>query len=241
MRLTTGRPVSIIVLGCLGLLVPLLAVTLPAEAAPKLGPAHRVKGVSDGDTIRVVVKGRSERVRLIGIDTPELGRDGAADQCHAAAARRQMQQLVQGTRVHLVRDSTQSNRDTYGRLLRYVYTVKSRKDVGKALITRGSGREFTFRNSYRHRSAYRSAERSARNAGRGLWGSCGTTAAPAPVAAQPAGQCLIKGNIANDGEKIYDVPGQQYCGVTQIDTSRGERWFCTEPEAVAAGWRRSQV
>ena len=97
MRLTTGRPVSIIVLGCLGLLVPLLAVTLPAEAAPKLGPAHRVKGVSDGDTIRVVVKGRSERVRLIGIDTPELGRDGAADQCHAAAARRQMQQLVQGT------------------------------------------------------------------------------------------------------------------------------------------------
>ena len=49
----------------------------------------------------------------------------------------------------------------------------------------------------------------------------------------------IKGNISSSGEKIYHVPGGQYYAVTQIDASKGEKWFCTEDEARAAGWRRS--
>ena len=53
--------------------------------------------------------------------------------------------------------------------------------------------------------------------------------------------CDIKGNISyNTGEKIYHVPGQQYYSRTKINTSYGERWFCTEAEARAAGWRRSK-
>lgn len=51
--------------------------------------------------------------------------------------------------------------------------------------------------------------------------------------------CLIKGNISIDGEKIYHIPGQAYYEVTTIDTAHGERWFCTEDEARAAGWRKS--
>jgi micrococcal nuclease len=146
----------------------------PAEASGKRGHAYRVTGVSDGDTIKVVVKGRTERVRLVGIDTPELGRDGAADQCHARAARSAMTRTVRDTRVHLVRDTTQANRDTYGRLLRYVYTAKGGRDVGRTLIAAGHGREYTFKGrAYKHRSAHRSAERKAKAARRGLWGSCG--------------------------------------------------------------------
>jgi hypothetical protein len=54
--------------------------------------------------------------------------------------------------------------------------------------------------------------------------------------------CLIKGNISqNTGERIYHVPGQQYYAVTVIDESAGERWFCTEAQARAAGWRKSKV
>lgn len=53
--------------------------------------------------------------------------------------------------------------------------------------------------------------------------------------------CLIKGNISFDtGEKIYHLPGQKYYDETTIDTSYGERWFCTEVEAIAAGWRKSR-
>jgi hypothetical protein len=52
--------------------------------------------------------------------------------------------------------------------------------------------------------------------------------------------CDIKGNISIDtGEKIYYVPGQEFYVRTQINPQYGERWFCTEAEARANGWRRS--
>ena len=53
---------------------------------------------------------------------------------------------------------------------------------------------------------------------------------------QSAG-CQIKGNINSKGEHIYHVPGGKWYDKTEINTSKGERWFCTEAEASAAGWR----
>ena len=54
-------------------------------------------------------------------------------------------------------------------------------------------------------------------------------------------RCVIKGNISvENGEKIYHVPGGSYYRVTIIDPSKGERWFCSEADARAAGWRRSK-
>lgn len=53
--------------------------------------------------------------------------------------------------------------------------------------------------------------------------------------------CDIKGNISyNSGEKIYHVPGQEYYSETNISPEYGERWFCTESEAIANGWRKSK-
>lgn len=53
--------------------------------------------------------------------------------------------------------------------------------------------------------------------------------------------CTIKGNISkNTGERIYHVPGQEYYTETRIDRSSGERWFCSEADARAAGWRKSR-
>lgn len=64
-------------------------------------------------------------------------------------------------------------------------------------------------------------------------------AAPAP---KQTAKCDIKGNISyRTGEKIYHVPGQRYYNDTVINESAGERWFCSEAEAVAAGWRKSKV
>jgi len=57
-----------------------------------------------------------------------------------------------------------------------------------------------------------------------------------------SGGCDIKGNISvNTGEYIYHVPGQRYYDETRINPLYGERWFCSEAEARAAGWRRSKV
>lgn len=56
-----------------------------------------------------------------------------------------------------------------------------------------------------------------------------------------ATSCPIKGNISrNTGERIYHVPGQRHYHETVIDESAGERWFCSEDEARAAGWRKSK-
>lgn len=63
------------------------------------------------------------------------------------------------------------------------------------------------------------------------------TASPAPSAHTDG--CAIKGNIGSKGDRIYHVPGGRFYDRTQIDEAKGERWFCNEAEAIAAGWRRS--
>ena len=61
----------------------------------------------------------------------------------------------------------------------------------------------------------------------------------AGAAPAPAGGCAIKGNISQNG-RIYHMPGQADYARTRIAESRGERWFCSEAEARAAGWRRAR-
>ena len=56
-----------------------------------------------------------------------------------------------------------------------------------------------------------------------------------------SGSCNIKGNISASGERIYHLPSNRYYDATGIDESRGERWFCSEAEARAAGWRPAKV
>ena len=53
------------------------------------------------------------------------------------------------------------------------------------------------------------------------------------------GSCQIKGNVNRKGERIYHLPGDREYAKTRINTGRGERWFCSEAEAHAAGWRRA--
>jgi hypothetical protein len=60
------------------------------------------------------------------------------------------------------------------------------------------------------------------------------------VVVQRGSVCNIKGNVSiGSGERIYHVPGQHYYNATKISPKYGERWFCSEEEARAAGWRRA--
>jgi hypothetical protein len=68
------------------------------------------------------------------------------------------------------------------------------------------------------------------------------TSCPSGCVTVPDCATLIKGNMSLDkGEKIYHVPGQVYYPETMVEPSKGERWFCTENEAIANGWRRSKL
>ena len=55
----------------------------------------------------------------------------------------------------------------------------------------------------------------------------------------PSDGCRLRGNISRNG-RIYHLPGQQHYDRTDIDEDEGERWFCSEAEAQAAGWRRAK-
>lgn len=61
------------------------------------------------------------------------------------------------------------------------------------------------------------------------------------VTDDPSPACRIKGNINMSGERIYHLPGHPYYDETRIDLARGERWFCSEEQARAAGWRKSRA
>lgn len=138
----------------------------------KTKPQRLVVRVIDGDTIDVAVPGRTERVRLIGIDTPEVG------DCHAKQATAKLASLILGKRVRLEADRSQGSRDRYGRLLRYVRMVPHGTNVNERLVAGGYAREYTYDDPYRHQAAFKAAERAARAAGKGLWGACPATPSP---------------------------------------------------------------
>ena len=135
--------------------------------------------VVDGDTIEVSLGGRTEPVRLILIDTPEVF--GGTD-CYGPEASAFTKSLLPaGTTVRLEKDV--SERDRFDRLLRYVYLPDGRM-VNEAIVAGGYARLSTFPPDVKYVDRIRAAEQQARNGNRGLWAAC--AAAPAPTTAPTA-------------------------------------------------------
>jgi micrococcal nuclease len=155
--------------------LPLVLLTLAGCAADEGASrarqgAAQVLRVVDGDTVQVRVEGRHERVRYIGIDTPESVRPGAPVQCFAKRASAFNARLVVGERVRLVSDA--ERRDRYGRLLAYVYRVRDGLFVNAELVRRGYARTLTIPPNVAYAAEFRRLAAAARRKGRGLWSSC---------------------------------------------------------------------
>lgn len=127
-----------------------------------------VEKVIDGDTIDVIVEGRTERIRLIGIDTPEAVDPRKPVQCFGTEASRYAAALLTGTSVRLEADATQGERDAFGRLLRYLF-LSDGTNVNERMIREGYAHEYTYDTPYRYQARFRSAEVTARDTGAGLW------------------------------------------------------------------------
>jgi len=209
------------------------ATPSPAAAAsptPSALEQALVLRVVDGDTIEVLLGGEELRVRYIGIDTPETVDPRRPVGCFGKEASARNRELVEGKAVALEKDVSETDR--FGRLLRYVWLQD--RMVNARLVEEGYATASTFPPDVRYAERFAALQAEAQEAGRGLWGACVTPEAQAACAAP-----LIKGNLSSAGEKIYHVPGGAFYDDTQIDEAKGERWFCTEAEAVAAGWRKS--
>jgi micrococcal nuclease len=142
-------------------------VALPGEEEGDVG---RVVRVVDGDTIHVQVGGVREKVRYIGVDTPETHRPGTPVQCYGRAATAANARLVEGRRVRLERDV--EARDRYGRLLAYVRLAGDGRFVNAELVRAGYAQALTIPPNVRHAAEFKRLAASARRAGRGLWSAC---------------------------------------------------------------------
>jgi len=206
-------------------------------AVPRAGQAE-ITGratVIDGDTIEI----HGERIRLDAIDAPESGqtcrRDGEIWRCGQKAALALAEKIGQST----VRCEDRG-RGRYGRIIAICFARG--EDLNAWLVAQGWALAYR-----RYSTEYVSQEEAARAAGLNIWR--GEFVAPwewrrgkrfASEPHPPPMDCPIKGNISSKGERIYHVPGGRWYDRTRIDSSKGERWFCTEEEALAAGWRRAR-
>jgi endonuclease YncB( thermonuclease family) len=132
----------------------------------------KVTKVVDGDTVDVrLTTGKVRRVRMIGIDTPEVY---GGTECGGPKASASMKALTPvGTRVKLVSDRTQDRVDAYGRILRYVIKRSTGRDLNRAQVARGWARVYVYNgNPFERVAGYRSAQSAAKAAPRGIWKVC---------------------------------------------------------------------
>ena len=217
------------------------------------GDLAGVPRIVDGDTLVI----NNTKVRLEGIDAPEtdqlcLDAEGKKWDC-GISARNLLDKRIGGRSVNCA----DKGQDRYGRTLAICYV--GAVDVNAWMVREGLALAYI-----QYSNAYIREEAESRAARRGMWAGAfiapwqwrhrdqktvvrGALSVPisaqtqllAPVSAEgaPSPECAIKGNVNRKGERIYHLPGSHsYASVNMANPAK--RWFCSEEEAEAAGWRR---
>ena len=164
---------------------PTPAPTEPTAAAATFRDAT-VTNVVNGELVEVSLPGGATRVRLIGIDAPEVVGPGELFQCYGAEATSRAVELLAGQSVRLELDASQGERDAAGNLLAYAW-LRDGSMYNARMIAEGFALERSGAAAYRYQGQFKNAEQQARSQQLGLWhpGSC-TGEVPIPVAPPPA-------------------------------------------------------
>lgn len=131
---------------------------------------YSVVAFDDGDTIQVDMNGTKEKVRMIGVDTPETHDPRKNIQCYGENASKYTKETIGQSSVKLIADPTNQNRDRYNRLLRYVYLEDGRL-LNAELIKNGYGFAYTSF-PFEKLEEFRQYQREAQENNLGLWSSC---------------------------------------------------------------------
>lgn len=131
--------------------------------------SYAVKQFVDGDTLLVDMNGREEKIRFIGIDTPETHKENTPVQCYGPAAAAYTKNRVGGQRIRLVSDTLTTNRDRYERLLRYVY-LENGSNLNLELVQKGYAFAYAF--PFAKSQEFNAAMADAQQRKAGLWGTC---------------------------------------------------------------------
>ncbi len=125
-------------------------------------PKYKVLEIVDGDTIKIDYNGQEEKVRLIGIDTPET------NECFNTEATNKLKSLLGNNEVEIEADQTQGERDKYNRLLLYIWL--NGELINKTMISEGYAHEYTYNLPYKYQTEFKDSQAKAQNTKRGLWG-----------------------------------------------------------------------
>jgi micrococcal nuclease len=158
------------------LLMALVYYTQPKQTentGPQVLGTYRVIAYADGDTITVDMNGTPERIRMVGVDTPETKKPDAPAQCYANEAAKFTSDKLTNASVRLEADTKSDNRDRYSRLLRYVF-LQDNTMLNKKLIEDGYGFAYT-QFPFDKKAEFIAAQESARLQKKGLWGICSIT------------------------------------------------------------------
>lgn len=191
-----------------------------------------IASVIDGDTIEI----DGERIRLHGIDAPESKQQCINAQKSAYGCGQLATQRLKGLVNGQITNCNVLDKDRYGRHVAVCFT--NSLNINEQLVAEGLALAYK-----KYSSDYSSAESRARKDRIGLWQGDFIEPWDWRRGERLIGQnylqnndCFIKGNISSSG-KIYHTPSSKWYEKTKIDKKKGERWFCTEAEALAAGWR----
>lgn len=181
-----------------------------------------VTEVIDGDTIKL---NDGRRIRYISIDAPEEG------ECFVQEAKEINSDLVLGKQVRLERDTNEMDR--FGRYLAYVYLREGEEEifVNEFLLAEGAGEFFLDTVNLRYQDLLVQAAEKAHQEKKGLWQTC---------APNPQVGCQIKGNVDRLDKRWYHLPNFRHYEATEVNLEHGDRWFCTEEDAQAAGFERAR-
>jgi|AntAceMinimDraft_6_1070360.scaffolds.fasta_scaffold07959_2 micrococcal nuclease len=162
------KPFLILVIGIFIILVREYEWNQIINTPPEITGNAELIRIVDGDTLIVRLNGIDERVRIIGIDTPESVKPNSPVECFASETSDHMKQLLNNINsVRVETDPTQDTRDRYGRLLAHIFV--GNVNIGNQMVYDGYAYEYTYREPYLYQREYRKAQRAARSAKNGLW------------------------------------------------------------------------
>lgn len=166
----------VIILGCGAIILVVGAYTLRhnSRAMTQLSAnapgSYSINHFVDGDTIAINMDGAVEKVRFIGVDTPETHKPNTPVQCYGPAAASYTASIIGHQRVRLVADSLSTDRDRYGRLLRYVY-LPDGTNLNEQLIKTGHAFYYPYF-PFSSSDKFSADQSAAKASGLGLWTSC---------------------------------------------------------------------
>jgi len=141
-----------------------VAILPPALPAAALDPGEQlaiVEDVVDGDTIDVrLADGRAERIRLLGIDAPEVIEPSQLVQCFSTEANARAHELLDGKQVSVFADPTQETKDQYGRLLAYIW-LPDGAQYNYKMVVEGYALEYTDKTPYYFQADFKAGQQAA--------------------------------------------------------------------------------